>query len=125
MSAHRSSAGSRIGTLALLALLSSACVGAHYVPSAGQAYPPREKDCEIAVYSTQLPEREYEEIGFVEGEGSHWKSDLGDLLPKLKEQACLAGGDAIVLEYQEKYIAGHDDPYPVLHSVATVLRWSR
>jgi hypothetical protein len=110
-----------LAPIALVAL--SGCVGAHYVPTSDALYPPRARDCSIEVFSTYLPDREYEEIGLVEGEGSHWKSDIGDVLPKLKEEACLAGGDAIILGGEQKFSTG-EDHVPVLRSVATVIRWT-
>jgi hypothetical protein len=85
-------------------------------------HPARAENCTIEVFSTQLPDREYDEIGLVEGEGTLWKSDLGDVLPKLKEEACLAGGDALILGGEQKFGQGKDN-HPVLRSVATVIRW--
>ena len=49
--------------------------------------------CDIEVISAGVPEdKMFEELGIVEAEGSWWKSDLEDLLPKMMEQGCLAGG---------------------------------
>lgn len=50
-----------------------ACVSATFVPTGGAATP-KPSDCEIQVFSSAVPERPYEEMGIVEGEGSWWKS---------------------------------------------------
>ena len=97
------------------------CVEATFVPT-GAVYPARVSDCEIEVFSATLPDREYEEIGLVEGEGSHWKSGLRDVLPRLQEQACLAGGNGIILLSEDKFAQG-ETGYPVLRTSATVVRW--
>ena len=108
--------------LGLLFVALGGCVGATYVPISAAAYPARSKDCPIEVFTTALPDRAYEELGIAEGEGSLWKSDTEDVLPKLKEEACRAGGDAIVWLSDGKFSQGEDN-YPVLRSVVTVIRW--
>ena len=65
-------------------VVTGGCLSATFVPTSG-AYPARASDCDIEVFSSAVPDREYEEIGIVEGEGSAWKADLEDVLPKLKE----------------------------------------
>lgn len=107
---------------ALLLLPLGGCVGASFIPTTAAVHPAREPGCAVEVYSTMLPERDYEEIGLVEGEGTLWKSDLDDVLPELREEACRAGGDAIILGSEQKYVRGEDNE-PVLWSVATVIRW--
>ena len=97
------------------------CVGATYIPT-GTIHPARSKDCTIEVLSTGLPNRDYEEIGILEGEGSLWKADMEDVLPKLIEEACLAGGDAIVLQSVQKYATGEVGD-EALYASATVIRW--
>ena len=102
-------------------LVVAGCASAWYVPT-GATYPARATDCEIQVFSTDLPDRDYEEIGILEGEGSLWKADMGDLLPKLKEQACLAGGDAIILNTSQRYAEGEQGTSK-MYASATVIRW--
>ena len=123
-SSNRAPVGQPISTAAGLLLVLGGCVGAHYVPASSTAYPARAEDCAIEVFTTAPTDRGYEEIGLVEGEGTEWKANTADLLPKLKEQACLAGGDAIVLLFDDKFAQG-EDGHPVLRSVATVIRWTQ
>lgn len=111
-----------VRTTPVLLLALTACAGANFVPTSSYVHPARSADCPIEVFSTQLPDRDYDEIGLVEGEGTLWKSDLSDVLPKLKEEACLAGGDALILGGEQKFGQGKDN-HPVLRSVATVIRW--
>ena len=99
------------------------CVGATYIPT-GTLHPARSKDCAIEVFSSALPTREYEEIGILEGEGSLWKADMEDVLPRLMEEACLAGGHAIVLHSVQKYATGEEGD-EALYASATVIRWER
>ena len=80
--------------------------------------------CEIEVISAGVPEdKMFEELGIVEAEGSWWKSDLEDLLPKMMEQGCLAGGDALILQSSDMYSVGEDNTIPVQRISATVIRW--
>jgi hypothetical protein len=97
------------------------CVNAWYVPT-GARYPAKARDCDIEVYASGLPAREYEEIALLEGEGNLWKAELRDILPKLKEQACLAGGDAIILNPPQRYAEGEQGS-PRMYASATVIRW--
>jgi hypothetical protein len=97
------------------------CVKATFVPT-GAVYPPKPLDCEMQVFSSAIPERPYEELGLVEGEGDWWKSDLEDVLPKLREKACLAGGDAMVLFSTDTFAEG-DKGVRVQRLTATVIRW--
>ncbi len=97
------------------------CVKATFVPT-GAVYPPKPSDCEMQVFSSAIPERSYEELGLVEGEGDWWKSNLEDVLPKLKEKACLAGGDGIVLFSSDTFAEG-EEGIRVQRLTATVIRW--
>ena len=101
------------------------CVSAKYIQT-GAAYPARASDCTIEVVSAGLPNREFEESGIVEGEGTFWKADLQDVIPRLREEACLVGGDALILLSANKYADGHGDGVDEaeLYAVATVIRWS-
>jgi hypothetical protein len=99
------------------------CAGATYVPT-GAIHPAKAKDCVIEVFSAELPDREFEEIGILQGEGSFWKADMDDVLPKLREEACLAGGDAIILQSAGRYAAG-EHGVENMYAFATVIRWER
>ena len=88
-------------------VLVGGCVGATFVRT-GAAYPAKASNCVIEVFSAELPDREYEELGIVEGEGSLWKADMEDMMPLLKEETCLAGGDALILHSAQRYVTGDD-----------------
>lgn len=111
----------RPAATAVLALLAG-CVTVSYVPTTSP-FPPKPRDCEIQVFSAAPPQRAYQEIGILEGEGSFWNADLEDILPKLREEACLAGGDAIVLLSAQRVRGDDDDLDEELHAFATVIRW--
>ena len=118
---QRSTVGLRIACGVLTILGVGGCVSATFVPT-GPVYPAKAMDCEIRVYSSALPDRAYEEVGIVEGEGDWWKSDLEDVLPRLKEEACLAGGDGIVLFESDTFAEG-EAGIRVQRISATVIRW--
>jgi hypothetical protein len=111
----------RIGLFATV-LAVGGCVTARFVPT-GPAHPARAVDCDLEIYSSALPDRPYEEIGIVEGEGDWWKADLEDVLPRLSEEACLAGGDGIILFSIDNFAEG-DEGIRVQRVSATVFRWS-
>ena len=112
-----------LGVLGWGLLALGACVNTTYVPT-GSSYQPRAIDCEIEIFSADLPDREYEELGIIEGEGSFWKADMEDLVPKLREEACLAGGDALVLHSAQRYASG-EEGIENMYAFATVIRWTR
>jgi hypothetical protein len=70
------------------------------------------------------PERDYEEIGIIEGEGSMGADSLEDVLPKMKIEACRAGGDAIILTSSQKSVdIFGESSDEQLNTTATVIRW--
>jgi len=103
-------------------VVSGGCVSATFIPTQAAAYPPRSSSCEIEVFSSAVPDREYEEIGIVEGEGSAWKSGLEDILPKIMGEGCLAGGDALIIQSSDTFSEGKDG-MTVQRISATVIRW--
>lgn len=110
--------------LLFLTLTASGCATARYIPT-GSQHAPRPDDCAIEVFSSQAPSRPYEEIGILEGEGSWGRDSLVDLLPKLKEEACRAGGDAIVILSASKSVDVYDEHSDqVMTAHATVIRWT-
>ena len=94
---------------------------ATFVPTRS-VYPSKGRYCEIEVFSSAAPDREYEEIGIVEGEGNFWKAKLEDVLPKLLEEGCLAGGDAIFMPSNDIFSEG-EAGVRVQRISATVIRW--
>ena len=98
-------------------------MSATFVPTQSTPYPPRGMYCEIEVISTGVPEgKRFQELGIVEAEGSAWKSDLEDLLPKMMQEGCLAGGDALIIRSRHTYAEGREG-IPVQRISATVIRW--
>ena len=57
---------------------------------------------------------------FEQIEGFFGSDTLEKVLPKMKIEACRAGGDAIILKPGQKYFDGLDDK---LNVTATVIRW--
>ncbi|MCP4581828.1 MAG: hypothetical protein GY839_09420 [candidate division Zixibacteria bacterium] len=113
-------------TLVAIGLIATifSCASAKYIAT-GPSYPARPDDCTIEVFSSKLPDRDYEELGILEGEGSFGYDTLEKVLPKMKRQACRAGGDAIILKSSQKsadvFSDGGDDQ---LNVMATVIRWT-
>ena len=103
-------------------VVSGGCVSATFIPTQAAAYPSKSSSCEIEVFSSAVPDREYEEIGIVEGEGSAWKSGLEDILPKIMGEGCLAGGDALIIQSSDTFSEGRDG-MKVQRISATVIRW--
>ena len=97
-------------------------MSATFIATQGAVYPSKGRYCAIEVFSSAVPDREYEEIGIVEGEGSWWKSDLEDVLPKLMEQGCLAGGNALIIQSSSTFSEGSEG-IRVQRVSATVIRW--
>jgi len=111
----------RVPAYLAAALLTQGCVSATFVQT-GIPYPPKSGDCELAVFSSALPDRAYEELGIVEGEGDLWKADLEDILPRLREEACLVGGDALIMQSNNTFSEGREGTR-VQRITATVIRW--
>jgi hypothetical protein len=97
-------------------------VSSRFISIQGAVYPPKDTHCDIEVFSSVVPDREYEEIGIVEGEGSAWKSGLEDILPKIMGEGCLAGGDALIIQSSATFSEGRDG-MKVQRIFATVIRW--
>ena len=105
----------------LVTLFIGGCASANFIQT-GKSYTAKPDDCAIEVFSSKTPEREYEELGILEGEGFFGGDTMEMLLPKLKKEACKAGGDAIILQSYQKYVDEIDDAN--LNVTATVIRWT-
>ena len=117
----------RSTTLPVLALAGaltlSGCAHAWFTPTGAATYPPRPDDCAIEVYTTGIPDREYEELGILEGESGWFDGTrMSDILPEMKVEACRAGGDALVIQMSQRYASGEDGDDKI-YSSATVIRW--
>jgi hypothetical protein len=107
--------------LVIIAILS--CASAKFI-STGTTYPAKAENCPIEVFSTKQPDKAYEELGVIEGEGSLGYDTLEKILPKMKQEACKAGGDAIILTSRQKTTDIFDDSGDdQLNVTATVIRW--
>ena len=108
---------------AVLALSSiflfSGCSSAKFIRT-GTSMAPKTDDCQIAIFYSKLPDREYEELGILEGEGVFGSDTLEKVLPKMRIEACRAGGDAIILKPSQKFYTDFDDKFFI---TATVIRW--
>jgi hypothetical protein len=109
-----------VGALSAIMLLSG-CASAKFIKT-GTSAAVKSDDCTIEIFSSKLPDREYEELGIIEGKGSFGSDTLEKVLPKMKQEACRAGGDAIIIKPSQKYYDGFDDK---LHVTATVIRWKK
>ena len=101
------------------------CSSAKFIAT-GKSYPPKPDDCNIEIFTSKQPDREYEELGIIEGEGSFGSDSFENVLPKMKIEACKAGGDAIILLSSQKTAYGDDDIFDSddkLNVTATVIKW--
>lgn len=105
--------------LSVMVLL-GACSSAKFIKT-GPSVPAKPDDCYIEIFTSKLPDREYEELGILEGEGFLGADSLEEVLPKMKREACRAGGDAIILKSSQKSFDGEDSK---LNVIATVIRWT-
>ena len=109
------------GVCVLVTLVAGGCLSASFVQT-GATHSPRSRYCAIEVFSSQNPDREYDEIGIIEGTGTLWKADLDDVLPKMKEEACLVGGEALIMGSSNVYTEGKENTRSQ-RVTATVIRW--
>lgn len=110
------------GLLIAIVMLTSGCIQTRYASISSQSYTSKPKNCEIEVFVTTLPDRDYIEIGIVEAKATLWKSDIQDILPKLRERACEEGGDAIIMGESDTFAEG-EDGVETQKTSATVIRW--
>ena len=104
------------------------CSSAKFIAT-GKSYSAKPDDCQIEVFTSKQPDRAYEELGILEGEGFLGADSFEDVLPKMKIEACRAGGDAIILISSQKSVdvSGDDDIITSddkLNVTATVIRWT-
>ena len=119
----------RIRILVLIPVVAivAGCASATYIPT-GDAHPPKPENCDLEVFSSRTPDRPYEEIGIIEGEGSMGMDSLVEVLPEVIKEACLAGGDAIIITSTDRTVTVSGDAGSVsseeeFHAVATVIVW--
>ncbi|NNF03818.1 MAG: hypothetical protein HKN17_05065 [Rhodothermales bacterium] len=103
-------------------ILTSGCIQTRFAATTSQSYTAKPANCDIEVFITTLPDRDYIEIGIVEAKATLWKSDIQDILPKLRERACEEGGDAIILGESDTWAEG-EDGIETQKTQATVIRW--
>jgi hypothetical protein len=117
-----------VGGLLLLAVILGGCASAKFIPTSG-LYPAKPENCDIEVFTSRVPDRPYEEIGVIEGEGSLGADSLQEVLPEMLKAACKAGGDALILISSDVSVnvGGGDDfigSSQELHTLATVIVWT-
>ena len=104
-------------------------MSATFIPTQSAAYPSKDRHCNIEVFSSAVPDREYEEIGIVEADTELLNTVLlvwvEDMLPKLMEEGCLAGGDALIIQSSSTFSEGSEgtDEIRVQRISASVIRW--
>jgi len=118
----------RAAAVVLLAAVVAGCASAKFIPTKG-AYAAKPENCDLEVFTSRVPERPYEEIGIIEGEGMLGAESLENVLPEMIKKACLAGGDGLILLSSERSVnvGGGDDfigSNEELHTVATVIVWT-
>lgn len=121
---HRTSRPVIAVAVLALAIILGGCSSARFVATAPEVSAAKPDDCSIEVYSSRVPDREYAELGVVEGEGSFGADTLAKVLPKMKTEACRAGGDAIILHQSQKSVEMEDFVREEqLNVTATVVAW--
>ena len=75
-----------------LTLFLTGCVSIHTTKL--KSYPAKTKQCKIDVFHHKKPDKQFEEIALLEPTMGAVPVDIYEL----KESACLAGGDAIILK---------------------------
>ncbi len=97
---------------------------AKYV-SFGNTYPPKPEECPIEIFAAKLPDRPYEELGVVEGKETVMLLGSGDVLPEMIQEACQAGGDALIMIGDEEITTKTENGSTTTRYVsATLIRWS-
>ncbi len=105
----------------LAMMLLGGCASAKFIKT-GPSFDAKPDDCNIEIFNSKLPDRDYVELGILEGEGSLGADSMEEVLPKLKQEACRAGGDAIILKSSQKVFADDFDDLS-LNVTATVIKW--
>lgn len=104
------------------------CASAKFIPTR-EIFPAKPENCAMEVFTSKVPDRAYEEIGIIEGEGMLGAESFEEVLPEMIKTACLAGGDALILISSERAmsVSGAEDfigSSEELHAVATVIVWT-
>ncbi len=109
--------------LLVLSILLTGCATANFTPTSDILYDSKDPTCGIEVFSAGVPERDYEEIGIIEGQGKAWKAEMRDVLPVMMEEGCRSGGDAIIIHSTNTFAEGKEG-IANNRTIATVIRWS-
>ena len=85
-----------------IALVFTGCASYELQKTGDITLTPREPDCEFTIY-TQKPEKEYDEIGYVDlfSFGNGWTRDIQKAKRRAQDAVCQAGGNAIILSSNE------------------------
>ena len=85
----------------LFLLFITGCTSISTVKLSSKSYPAKSETCTIEV-TTQKPDKKFKELLLLEINGSWRKNNLQELMPDIKKRACLAGGDAIIINSYKK-----------------------
>lgn len=110
--------------LVLIGVMLGSCASAQsrFVPL-GQVYSARAEDCEIEVFKTGVPSKEFFRVSRIDVhlEKTHFiRSGFDDALPELKKQACLSGAEALI-EIEERTTSYLETR--IYHVTATGIRY--
>ena len=92
----------RTRTIAALLLLvsASACgVAVRATPFAPGAHPPRPPDAPVQMFSTRVPECDYEELGLLRAESKNGLTPWQRVVETFLHRARQMGGDAVILRH--------------------------
>ena len=88
---------------------------------------PKSPDCEVEVFQAEYPSREFVKIARIDVhiERTYYiRSNLEDVLPELKKQACESGADAIV-EIKERSSNINLSETHIYHVTATGIKYQQ
>lgn len=106
-------------TFALLIALLAGCATMDTTRLTDKVYPAKPADCPIRVYTLRPSER-FEEIALLNGQD--WAS-LDSIIPRLKEEACALGADAIVITHSRPYTSTYgSDTHENAKMTATAIK---
>jgi len=85
----------------LVLAVASGCASISMSQLSAKKYQAREKDCHIEVFANPPADKKFEELCLISARGGQSifeGKDVDSLLPGMKEKACQAGADAIILK---------------------------
>ncbi len=108
-------------TAVLISMFNWGCGPSTNFIKTGPSMAAKSNNCLIEVFNSKVPERKYQELGVLESEGEFGYDSFEKILPKLKEEACRNGGDAIIIKTIQKYVDNSNNEK--MYVTATVIKW--